>query len=190
MAILRPDLLVRLFMLFGSLPEEFLVFLAVLVLKVAVLAEDQRALVVGEQADRPAVVFLDGRLLELELPQHAAEGRAQILLGEDVGGRAVGEHGLVDQHHLVAELRHAAEIVGGDQDDAAVFPQFAEQGDDRFLGLHVDAGERLIEQDNTAALGERAGDKNAFFLPAREFANLAVAECLEWAICRKCIIWW
>jgi hypothetical protein len=26
------------------------------------------------------------------------------------------------------------------------------------------------------ALGERAGDKNTLFLPAREFANLAVAE--------------
>jgi hypothetical protein len=35
-----------------------------------------------------------------------------------------------------------------------------------FLGLHVDAGERFVEQDHLAVLGQRAGEEDALALTA------------------------
>ncbi len=57
----------------GSLFQEFGMFLTVGVFEVTVLAENQRALVIGEDADAVAVMLLNGGLVELELPQHATE---------------------------------------------------------------------------------------------------------------------
>ena len=163
-------------MLFGSLFQQLLVLAAVLVFEVAVLAENERALVVGENANRPTVVVLDGGLVELELPQHAAESRRQVLFGEHLGSRTIRQHGAVDEHHLVAELRDGSQIVSGDEDDATLGAKFAEQDDDGLLGLHVHAGERLVQQDQAPALGQRAGQENPLFLPAAQFADLAVLK--------------
>ena len=115
-------------------------------------------------------------LAEHEVAQHAAEGLLEVRLGEDLLGRAVGEHGALEQHGAVAELRHAAEIVGRDQHDPALVAERAEQGDDRLLGLDVDAGEGLVEQDHAAVLRQRAGEEDALLLAAGQFADLALAE--------------
>ena len=72
--------------------------------------------------------------------------------------------------------RHAAQIVGRDQHDPALVAQRAQQRDDRLLGLHVDAGEGLVEQDDLALLRQRAGEEDALLLAAGEFADLALAE--------------
>ena len=90
-------------------------------------------------------------------------------------GRPGRQHGAVDQHDLVAEIRHAAEIVGRDQHQVAGRAQFAQQGDDRRFGLHVDAGERLVEQDDAAFLRQRARQEHALLLAAAQFADLARA---------------
>ena len=112
------------------------------------------------------------------MPQHAAEGALEVGLREDLRGRPRRQHRAVEQHHLIAEVRHAAEIVGGDQHQVAGRAQFAQQRDDRRLGLHVDAGERLVEQDDASFLRQRAGEKHALLLSAGEFADLAVAKSL------------
>ena len=44
------------------------------------------------------------------------------------------------------------------------------------LGLDVDAGERLVEQDDQALLRQRAGQEDALLLPAGQLADLALAE--------------
>ena len=82
----------------------------------------------------------------------------------------------VQQHGAVAEFRHAAEIVGRDQHHPALVAQRAQQLDDRLLGLDVDAGEGLVEQDDPAVLRQRAGEEDALLLAARELADLALAE--------------
>ena len=87
-----------------------------------------------------------------------------------------GEHGAVEQHRAVAEFGHAAEIVRRDQHHPALVAQLAQQRDDRVLGLHVDAGERLVEQDHAAVLRQRAREEDALLLAARQFADLALAE--------------
>ena len=44
------------------------------------------------------------------------------------------------------------------------------------LGLHVDAGERLVEQDHLPLLRQRPRQEHPLLLPARQFADLPVAE--------------
>ena len=44
------------------------------------------------------------------------------------------------------------------------------------LGLDVDAGERLVEQDDPAFLRQRAGQEHALLLAAGQFADLALAK--------------
>ena len=72
-------------------------------------------------------VTVQRRAAEVEVPQHAAEGALQIGLGEDLRGRPRGQHGAVDQHDLVAEVGHAAEIVRRDQHQVALRAQLAQQ---------------------------------------------------------------
>ena len=90
---------------------------------------------------------------------------SRFVLREYLAGRSIGEHGALDQHGAVAEFRHAAEIVRRDQHHPAFVAQRAQQLDDRVLGVHVDAGERLVEQDDPAVLRQRAGRKTRFFWP-------------------------
>jgi hypothetical protein len=143
---------------------------------VAVAVDDERPLVVGEHRDAArVVVVVQVGAAEDELPQHAAEGLFQVGVGEDLGGRAFREHGAVDQHGAVAEAWHAAQIVRRDEHDAALVAQRPEQRDDRLLGAHVDAGERLVEQDDLALLGQRAGEEDALLLAAGKLADLALA---------------
>ena len=54
--------------------------------------------------------------------------------------------------------------------------QLAQQLDDRRLGLDVDAGEGLVEQDHLPLLRQRAGQEHALLLPAGQLADLALAE--------------
>ncbi|MNL85537.1 hypothetical protein D3C87_2138790 [compost metagenome] len=65
----------------------------------------------------------------------------------------MGQHRPLDQNGAVAEFRHGAEIMRRDQHDATLGPELPQQGDDLVLGLDVDSGEGLVEQDDPAVLG-------------------------------------
>ncbi len=65
--------------------------------------------------------------------------------------------------------------MGGNQHGAAFVAQFPQQLDDARFGLHVDAGKGFIQQNDFSLLSDSAGQKHALFLPAGEFADLAVA---------------
>ena len=47
------------------------------------------------------------------------------------------------------------------------------------LGLDVDAGEGLVEQDDAGVLGQGAGEEDALALAAGQLADLALAELLH-----------
>ena len=114
--------------------------------------------------------------LQPEVAQHAAERALEVALRERRRGRPGGQNGTIEQDHLVAEVGHAAEVVRGDEHQMPGRLQFAHQLDDGRLGLDVDAGERLIEQDDATFLGKRACEKHALLLPAGQLADLAGAE--------------
>ena len=60
------------------------------------------------------------------MAQHAAERLFQVALGESGLGRAGGQHRAVDEDHPIAKLRHAAEVMGGDQDQVPLVAQRAQ----------------------------------------------------------------
>src|SRR5258705_12194515 len=98
--------------------------------------------------------------LEAEvLPEiHLSDG----LIIDDLLGLPEGEHrALVDDVGVVADAERLAHVVVGDEDaDAALL----EEADDLLDVEHrdrVDAGERLVEQDEARVRGERARDLDA-----------------------------
>ena len=62
--------------------------------------------------------------------------------------------------------------MGRDQHDPALVPQLPQQLHDLILGLYIDAGEGLIQQDNLAVLGQGAGEEHALALTAGKLADL------------------
>ena len=64
--------------------------------------------------------------------------------------------------------------MGGNQHGAAFVAQLPQQLDDARFGLHVDAGEGFIQQNNFSLLSDSAGQKHALFLPAGKLADLAL----------------
>ncbi len=82
--------------------------------------EDQRPFVIGEDRDAALVrIVMQVRPAEPDMPQNAAESLREVGLGEDLRGRTVTEDGLVEEHDLIAIVGHRAEIVRGDQHQAA-----------------------------------------------------------------------
>jgi len=106
--------------------------------------------------------------------KHAAECFGEVFIGECCFHRAIGEECLIDQHDLVTEARYAAEVMGGNQNEATFGGEAAEEDDEGFFGFDVYASEWFVEEDDLAALCEGAGDKDAFFLSAAKLADLAV----------------
>ena len=113
---------------------------------------------------------------EDEMIEYSPVGAGDIVRREGRRQRSVGQDCPVDQRHLVAERGERGEVVRADDDRVAFVAQLAQQGDDRFLGLGVDPGERLVEQHDPRVLRQRPGQERALPLPARKFADLPVAE--------------
>src|SRR5690606_32390678 len=77
----------------------------------AIAVEHHRPLVVRQYGQLSRiVVIVQIRTVEAEMTQDTAEGALEIGLGECRRCRAGGEHGAVEQHDVVAEIRHTAEV--------------------------------------------------------------------------------
>ena len=146
------------------------------VFDVPAFAKHQRALVVGQQGHRPAIMALHRRFVEAEVPQHAPKRPEQVRLGKHLPDRPRRQHRAVHQHDMVAELRDRTQIVRRDEDDVPVVPQLPQERDDRRLCVHIHPGEGLVQQDHPPALGQRPGEKDPLALPARQFADLPFAK--------------
>ena len=95
-----------------------------------------------------APVNFDALFRQAVAQQAAEAGEAGEVVGAGEGGvgRPIGEHGLLDQYALIAELRHAAQIMGGYKHHPAFVAQFAQQFDDALFGADIHPGERFVEQ--------------------------------------------
>ena len=60
----------------------------------------------------------------MKLPQYPTKGCRKIWLSENLLGRPIGQHRTVNEHNLIAKLRYAAEVVRGNENDAACLAQF------------------------------------------------------------------
>ena len=85
----------------------------------------------------------------------------------------------VEEDDVVAELRHPAEVVRGEQDAASLRSKFTEQGGDGRLTAGIDAGEGFVEEQEPGVLRDAAGHECAFALAAREGADAAGGQIGE-----------
>ena len=109
------------------------------------------------------------------MAQRAAESEFEVSSGKGCFRRSAGQHGAFDHHRVIAKLADRTEIVGRNQQGTAVVAQLAQQGDDLGFGLDVNAGKRLIQQNDLALLSDGAGKEHPFFLSAGQLADLPVA---------------
>src|SRR5471032_1601178 len=107
---------------------------------------------------------------------------------DDLGGRPFGQHpAFADDVRAVADAQRLANVVVGDQHADAARLQEADDALDLDDGDWVDAGERLVEQDEARLRGERAGDLDAPAFAARQrrsrrFAQVRQAQVVEQAV--------
>ena len=121
-----------------------------------------RANVIGHRFDQPARVGM------ARARQHLISRR---LLDHAPGvhdGDAVGD--LADHAEVVRDVDHR---------DAARLLQPRDLLEDRRLRDHVEAGGRLVEDDERRLADERGGDRDALRLPTRELMHEAAPELLR-----------
>ena len=73
----------------------------------------------------------------------------------------------------------AVEVVGGEHDRQPVGVQVVEQVQDLVAGAHVDAGRRLVQQQQVGLAEQRAGDEHALLLAAGQLADVAVGQVAD-----------
>ena len=66
--------------------------------------------------------------------------------------------------------------MGAHEHGDAPLAQPREEVEDRLLGVHVHAGEGLVEQQHVRLLGERPGEEHALLLAAGQLADGAPRE--------------
>ncbi len=112
--------------------------------------------------DRPA----------LEDEQVAAVGRGEDVGVEDDVRRPVGDDRAVHREHLLEALGRAGEVVRGRDDRLAALRLGLEDVHQELLGRRVDAGHRLVEQEQVGLGGEGPGEEHAPPLAAGQAPDL------------------
>ncbi len=115
---------------------------------------------------------------------HAVQ-RVQVLRGERLVRRAVGQHApLLQQHHAVAHLPGELQVVRGHQQcQPTLVREPAQQLRDLDLVVQVERGRRLVEDQQASRvvpvfleLGQRARDDDALLLAAAQRVEVAALE--------------
>src|SRR4051794_22988724 len=127
-------------------------------------AGERRTRQLVEQRGR--VLGLAGRdLAGLVAPRHAVAGRA----GAERGGRALGdEPPLLDDRHAIAQGLGLVEVVRRQEHRLAELLERAHDVPRRTARCRVEAGRRLVEEDQLRVAHERQGEVEAAQLPAAE----------------------
>ena len=93
----------------------------------------------------------------------------QCVLAHGLGRRAVVDHAAVPQHHRAVDQRlQRAQLVQDEQDRRAAADLFAQCGGEHLLAGQVDAGHRLVHDQQLRFAGQRAGDQHPLVLSAGE----------------------
>ena len=66
-----------------------------------------------------------------------------------------------------------------DEHYSAFVTQFAQQTNNLFFGLHINACEGFIQKDDLSILCQRPCKEHALALPARKFSDLTMAKVLH-----------
>ncbi len=83
---------------------------------------------------------------------------------------------VVHDRHTVAELVRLLHVVGREQDRLALLVQLAEELPQREPALRVEAGSRLVHEEDRRPVEDRPGDHEPLRHPAGQGMNVAVAH--------------
>ena len=119
---------------------------------------------------RHAVLRPEAELDHLALDV-AVDQLARRALGDDLRP--------VHDHEAVAELLGLVHVVRREDERHALLLQPVEPVPERVAGLGIEAGRRLVEEQELGARDERAGDRQPPLHPARERVDLRVAAVGE-----------
>ena len=112
--------------------------------------------------------------------------RADELRDEAVGRPVVNLHRRADlldravvHHDDAVGQRHRLGLVVGDHDDRRLDPlaQLRQLDPRPHAQRRVEVGQGLVEQEHLGPLDDRAADRDALALPARQLSGLAVEQC-------------
>ncbi len=136
------------------------------------------------------VVQDEGALPEPE--QVRPVGVGQVVVGEDLGRRPGGHHPAGEQEQM-AGLVGVAEVVRGHHDGTAGGPLGLDHLEDPGAGHEVEAGERLVEEEQLCVLGEALGHERPLALAAGELVQglsdqLGEPEGLDGAVDQPAIL--
>ena len=100
---------------------------------------------------------------------------------------AVGQDAPVDDDQAVEPFDRAVQVVSRHQDRHPTLDEIAHDVHERVLGGHVNAGRRLVEQQQFRLLRQRPRDEHPLLLTARELGDVTVLqraqiECREGGI--------
>lgn len=84
-----------------------------------------------------------------------------------------------DEREPVAEARGQREVVDRTECCATLGDELADQREDPYLMVDVEAGGRLVEQEGIRVLTERAGDDDALALAAAHRVDRSVGEARD-----------
>ena len=121
-------------------------------------------------------------VIEKQTVAHSNEATSErvdeMVLGEDVVGGTDGDGVPVDEQYLVAGAG-IVEIVGGDDDRAAIGDLAIDHVEDEAPGHEVETGHRLVEKEEVGRLGEALGHEHSLALSAGQVVELAVGEIFD-----------
>ena len=108
----------------------------------------------------------------------------------DVARRADLRDAPVLHHHDAVAERHRLGLVVGDVDrgDAEAAQQLVDLEAQRIAQLGIERGQRLVEQQGAGLHRERARERHALALPARELVDAAIGQaprCASWPASRR-----
>ena len=124
---------------------------------------------VPAQCSVDSIVEHDAAVLEVEDP-HTVGGGQEIgdkhIAGRSLGGNAAGEE------KDMIRLRRLREVVGGDHYGAASAARLGDRLPDTFSRDQIEAGERLIQQQQVCLLGESLRYEYPLPLPSGELGEM------------------
>jgi hypothetical protein len=103
------------------------------------------------------------------------EGFGQQLRDQDLVGRPVGEHTPRHQHHTVRSTR-LSKMVGRENDDAARLSVLLDDVEDSKLTREVEAGDRLVQQQQIWSRCDRLCDENTLSLTTGQVAERLLSK--------------
>lgn len=110
-----------------------------------------------------------------EVENPCAVGGAQVVGRQDVGGWPGGDEPSGQEDGVVGR-RRVAEVMGGDDDEVALVALVLDDFSNALGRCGVEAGDRLVEEQDRRSLSDALGDEHTLALTPRHLGEVPAGE--------------